>query len=148
MMRRALEYARRAAADGEVPVGAVVVSDRGEVLAGAGNACISNHDPTGHAEMQALREACMRVGNYRLPGAMLYVTLEPCAMCAGAMVHARISRLVYGTADPKTGAVHSLMNIGRDSRLNHIFTVTSGVEGMACAELLQAFFRERRQGQP
>ena len=142
-MARALELARQAAARGEVPVGAVVVMD-GQVIGEGANAPIAGHDPTAHAEILALRQAGAAAGNYRLPGSTVYVTLEPCAMCAGAMVHARIERLVYGAADPKSGAAGGVFDIARSPRLNHRLEVTGGVLGEACGELLRTFFRDRR----
>ena len=142
-MTEALEQARRAGRDGEVPVGAVLVAD-GEIVAAAGNAPIRRQDPTAHAEILALRAASERLGNYRLPGSTLYVTLEPCPMCAGAMVHARVARLVFAAADPKAGAAGSIMNLAQDARLNHRLTVDSGILAEAAAALLQAFFAERR----
>nr|WP_123400914.1 tRNA adenosine(34) deaminase TadA [Inmirania thermothiophila] len=142
-MRHALGLAARAAAAGEVPVGAVVVRD-GELLGEGWNRPIGACDPTAHAEIVALREAAARAGNYRLPGATLYATLEPCPMCAGAMVHARIARLVYGAADPRSGAAGSRLDLSAHPGLNHRFAVRGGVLGEACAELLRAFFRARR----
>jgi len=144
MMRRALTQAGLAAAMGEVPVGAVVIDDKGQLLAEAGNNCIDACDPSGHAEMRALRSAALQVGNYRLPGATLYVTLEPCPMCAALLVHARISRLVYGATDPKGGAIISKYRIGSDGMLNHGFSVTGGVLAEECGQLLRDFFRSRR----
>ena len=144
MMARALELARRAAAAGEVPVGAVVVAD-GAILAEAGNTCVRDSDPSGHAEMVAVRLAGRRLGNYRLPGTTLYVTLEPCAMCAALLVHARIDRLVFGAFDPKAGAVVSRYRIGSDGLLNHSFTVTGGVLAEECGRLLREFFQNRRR---
>jgi tRNA(adenine34) deaminase len=143
MMRRALALAGTARDKGEVPVGAVIVADR-QVIGEGWNHPVSGHDPTAHAEIQALREAGHRVGNYRLVGATLYVTLEPCAMCAGAMVHARIARLVYGAADPKTGAAGGLFDIVRHPLLNHQVTVEGGVLAEECGDLLREFFRSRR----
>ena len=145
-MRRALELAVRAQAEGEVPVGAVLVGADGEVLAEAWNKPISSHDPAAHAEILALRAGGAAAANYRLPGSTLYVTLEPCAMCAGAMVHARVARLVYGAADPKTGAAGSVFDIVRAGALNHQVEVTGGVLAAECAAVLQAFFRARRAG--
>ena len=145
MMVRALELARRAAAAGEVPVGAVVVAADGLVLAEAGNTCVGDSDPSGHAEMVAVRLAGRRLGNYRLPGTTLYVTLEPCAMCAALLVHARIDRLVFGAFDPKAGAVVSRYRIGSDGLLNHSFTVTGGVLAEECGRLLREFFQNRRR---
>jgi tRNA(adenine34) deaminase len=142
-MAEALTLAEAAASAGEVPVGAVLVSD-GEAIARAANAPIRLHDPTAHAEILALRAAGERSANYRLPGTTLYVTLEPCPMCAAAMVHARVERLVYGAADPKTGAAGSVMNLVEDPRLNHQIAVEGGVSADAASGLLQAFFRDRR----
>ena len=142
-MAAALRQAARAAERGEVPVGAVVVRD-GRSLARAGNASIATHDPAGHAEVRALRAAGRRAGNYRLPGAVLYVTVEPCAMCMGAALQARIARLVYGCADPKAGAAGSLFDLANDSRLNHRMVVTSGVGANQARGLLQRFFQARR----
>ena len=142
-MRRALVLAAEAAAEGEVPVGAVLVRD-GEVLAEGRNRPISDHDPTGHAEILCLRGAGAAAGNYRLPGSTLYVTLEPCPMCAGAMVHARIQRLVYGAPDPKSGAAGSVFALTDSERLNHRIETTGGVLADECGELLRDFFRERR----
>ena len=145
MMARALELARRAAAAGEVPVGAVVVAADGAILAEAGNTSVRDSDPSGHAEMVAVRLAGRRLGNYRLPGTTLYVTLEPCAMCAALLVHARIDRLVFGAFDPKAGAVVSRYRIGSDGLLNHSFTVTGGVLAEECGRLLREFFQNRRR---
>lgn len=144
MMARALTQARLAADMGEVPVGAVVVDGAGKILAEAGNNCIDASDPSGHAEMAALRRAAQVVGNYRLPGVTVYVTLEPCPMCAALMVHARIARLVFGAVDPKGGGVASKYQIGSDGLLNHAFTVTGGVCAEECSRLLRDFFRNRR----
>ena len=142
-MAEALALARVAQADGEVPVGAVLVLD-GEIIASAANAPISRNDPTAHAEVLALRAAGERVGNYRLPGSILYVTLEPCPMCAAAMVHARVNRLVYAATDSKTGAAGTVMDLTRDARLNHQLTVDSGVLADRASMLLKEFFRARR----
>jgi tRNA(adenine34) deaminase len=142
-MRLALELASRAAELGEVPVGAVLVMD-GEVLGQGFNHPIAAHDPTAHAEIQALREAAQRVGNYRLPGTTLYVTLEPCAMCAGAIMHARVTRMVFGAADPKSGACGSVVDLFSESRLNHHAQVRGGVLGDECGTLLRDFFAARR----
>ena len=142
-MQRALDLAREAAAHGEVPVGAVVVRD-GKVLGEGRNAPIGRHDPAGHAEILALREAGAAAGNYRLTGATLYVTLEPCPMCAGAMVHARIERVVYAAADPRTGAAGSVMDLVRNPHLNHRCEVRGGVLAEPAGDLLRAFFRSRR----
>jgi tRNA(adenine34) deaminase len=144
MMAVALEYARRAAAMGEVPVGAVLTDSTGAVICGAGNDCIGAVDPTGHAEIHALRKAAAIRGNYRLPGTTMYVTLEPCAMCAAAMIQARIEHVVFGTADPKAGALISVYGIGSDNLLNHSFTVTGGVRAGECSRILKEFFRKRR----
>ena len=142
-MRLALEEARAAAAGGDVPVGALVA--RGdEVVARAGNAREREQDPTAHAEILALRQAARAVGSWHLEGCTLYVTLEPCAMCAGALVLARIDRLVLGAADPKAGFAGSLGDIVRDGRLNHEVEVTVGVLAEECGEVLRAFFAERR----
>lgn len=143
MMRLALEEARRAAAWGDVPIGAVVVRG-GEVLGSAGNAREHRHDPTAHAEILALRAAADHVGSWRLDGCTIYATLEPCAMCAGALVLARIDRLVVGAADPKAGFAGSLGDLVRDPRLNHTVQVETGVLADECADVLRRFFRERR----
>ena len=143
-MRRALELARQAGAAGEVPVGAVVVLE-GKIVGEGANRPISASDPTSHAEIEALRSAGLNLGNYRLPGATLYVTLEPCLMCAGAIMHARIARVVYGASDPKTGACGSVIDAFAETRLNHHASVTSGVLAGECAELLRHFFAERRK---
>ncbi len=142
-MRAALDEAQAAAARGEVPVGAVIVAE-GRVMGRAGNRTITDCDPTAHAEIVALREAAKTIGNYRLPGATLYVTIEPCAMCAGAMVQARIGRLVYGADDPKGGAVRSCFSILDHPQINHRVEVTSGVLAEDAAVLLQNFFAARR----
>lgn len=146
-MRVALAEARRAGARGEIPVGAVVAVD-GRVVARAGNASIAPPDPSGHAEMRALRRAARRLGTYRLTGATLVVTLEPCLMCMGAMVHARVARLVFGAADPKAGAATSLYRVAEDRRLNHRFPVEGGVAAAECGALLRAFFASRRTRAP
>jgi tRNA(adenine34) deaminase len=142
-MRIALEEAGEALAAGEVPVGAVIVRG-GELLARAHNGPIALNDPSAHAEMLAIRRAAAAAGNYRLPGATLYVTLEPCLMCAGAILHARIERLVFGAADPKGGAAVSLYRVLDDTRLNHAVAVAGGVLAEACKEILSGFFREKR----
>lgn len=142
-MRRALELAARAAEHEEVPVGAVVVCD-GEMIGEGWNQPISTHDPTSHAEIVAMRDAAQRVGNYRLTGTTLYVTLEPCLMCSGAMIHARIHRLVFGASDPKRGAVNSAMHVFDTPGLNHTVEVIGGVLEQACAQQLKAFFYARR----
>jgi tRNA(adenine34) deaminase len=142
-MRAALGQARLGAEAGEVPVGAVVVS--GGAIVGAGfNQPIGSHDPTAHAEIVAIREAARRVGNYRLTGSTLYVTVEPCLMCVGAMVHARIGTLVYGAVEPKSGAIESAVRDHQSPGLNHTFDVVGGVLGDECREIIQAFFRGRR----
>lgn len=142
-MGRALELAGRAEAAGEVPVGAVVVRD-GEVLGEGWNRPIGDTDPTAHAEIVALRAAAGSAGNYRLPGSTLYVTLEPCPMCVGAMVHARVARLVFGASDPRTGAAGGAMDLVSHPSHNHRIQVTGGVLAARCAEHLRAFFRARR----
>jgi tRNA(adenine34) deaminase len=142
-MRVALEQAVEAGARGEVPVGAVVVLD--EAIVGAGfNQPIGASDPTAHAEIVALRDAAQRMRNYRLPGGTLYVTIEPCQMCVGAMVHARIARVVYGTREPRAGAIESAMRAHEHPALNHRMTATGGVLEAECREMIQRFFRERR----
>ncbi len=143
-MRLAMDQARLARAAGEVPVGAVVVRD-GEVIGAGWNRPISTHDPTAHAEVMALREAARRVGNYRLPGCTLYVTLEPCALCTGAIFHARIARVVYGAPDPKTGVAGSVLNLYAEPRLNHHAEIVGGVLAEECGTLLSAFFAEKRR---
>ena len=142
-MRAALEEARAAESRGEVPVGAVVVRN-GEIIARAGNRNLSDHDPTAHAEIVVLRAAAQQLGNHRLNGCELFVTIEPCAMCAGALVHARFARLVYGATDPKAGAVRSVMQVLNHPSLNHQMSVTAGVLEAECAEVLQNFFRKKR----
>jgi tRNA(adenine34) deaminase len=142
-MREALAEARRGLAAGEVPIGAVVVIEGG-VVARAHNAPIALHDPTAHAELLALREAAGKAGNYRLTGATLYVTVEPCPMCCGALLQARVARLVYGAGDPKAGAVESLFRLLDDSRLNHRIPARGGVLAEASAGLLREFFETRR----
>ena len=142
-MRDALALAQRAREQGEVPVGAVVVLD-GAVIGQGFNQPISSSDPTAHAEIVALRDAARRIGNYRLTGATLYVTIEPCQMCVGAMVHARIARLVYGTPEPKAGAVESAMRAHEHPSLNHRMEATGGVLEAECRDLIQAFFKDRR----
>ena len=144
MMREALALAGQAAARGEVPVGALVVSGGGAVLGRGFNSPISTSDPTAHAEIRALREAAALLGNYRLAGCTLYVTLEPCAMCAGAIMHARIARVVYGAADPKTGACGSVVDLFSERRLNHHAEVAAGVLAEECGGVLSAFFAARR----
>ncbi|MEI7970754.1 MAG: tRNA adenosine(34) deaminase TadA [Betaproteobacteria bacterium] len=144
-MRRALELAAAAGECGEVPVGAVIVMD-GAVVGEGFNAPIALNDPSAHAEVRALRDAGTRRANYRLPGATLYVTLEPCIMCAGAIMHARIGRVVYGTPDPKTGACGSVVDLFAEERLNHHASVVGGVLADECSERIREFFRHRRRG--
>jgi tRNA(adenine34) deaminase len=143
LMRAALAEARKATAIGEVPIGAVIEID--DVIVGAAfNKPISSVDPTAHAEIVALRAAAQKIGNYRLTGATLCVTVEPCAMCVGALVHARIATLIYGAAEPKTGAVRSTMKLLDDPSWNHRLVVVSGVLADECRDLVQGFFKERR----
>lgn len=142
-MRHALDLARRAEQVGEVPVGAVLVLD-GEAVGEGWNHTIQANDPSAHAEVQALRDAGRRLGNYRFPGAMLYVTLEPCVMCAGAIVHARIARVVFGATDPKTGAAGSMFDTLVSDRHNHRVDVSGGVLAEEAGDLLRTFFRSRR----
>lgn len=143
-MRAALREAEKAAAEGEVPVGAVVVGPAGEILARAHNRPVAAADPTAHAEILALRKAARKLSNYRLPGCRLVVTLEPCPMCAGAAVQARVAEIVFGAADPKAGAAMTLFRIPTDERLNHRAVVVPGVLAGECAALLTSFFRSRR----
>jgi tRNA(adenine34) deaminase len=143
LMREALAMAQQARLANEVPVGAVVVSN-GEIIGRGFNAPISKNDPSAHAEIQALRDAAARIGNYRLADCTLYVTLEPCPMCAGAIMQARITRLIYGAADPKAGACGSVVNLFQESRLNHHTQVVGGVLADECGEKLRRFFAERR----
>lgn len=143
-MRAAFALAQAAGERGEVPVGAVVVLD-GQIVGQGANAPIASQDPSAHAEMLALRDAAQRLGNYRLPGATLYVTLEPCAMCAGAIFHSRIARVVFGTRDNKTGAAGSVINLFAEPRLNHHAQVESGVLAEDCGKLLSDFFAGRRR---
>jgi tRNA(adenine34) deaminase len=140
----ALSEARMAAEAGEVPIGAIVVC-AGNIIARAQNRVLRDVDPTAHAEIVALREAAKALGNYRLNGCTLYVTLEPCAMCAGAMIHARLDRLVFAAADPKAGAAGSVLGVVNHAQLNHQMVVESGILGDEAAELLRSFFRERRK---
>jgi len=142
-MERAITLARQAAALGEVPVGAVLVR-QGEILGEGYNRPIGACDPTAHAEILALRQAAARVGNYRLPDSTLYVTLEPCPMCAGAIVHARVKRVAFGACDPRSGAGGTVLNLLQSEQLNHRTEVTAGIAGEACGELLWEFFRLRR----
>jgi tRNA(adenine34) deaminase len=143
-MQLALEQAQRAATTGEVPVGAVLVDDHQQLLAAGHNQPISSHDPTAHAEIIVLRQAAQARQNYRLNGSTMYVTVEPCVMCVGAMVHARIKRLVYGAEEYKTGAIISSCQLLEDVRFNHIIEVTSGVLKQPCADILSDFFAMRR----
>ena len=142
-MRMAIEQAQLAAQSGEVPVGAVLVKD-GQVISKAFNKPIANHDPSAHAEMLALREAALAEENYRIPGSTLYVTLEPCAMCSGAILHARIDRVVYGASDPKTGAAGSVLDIFASKQINHQTGVDGGIMSEECGQLLRDFFKGRR----
>ena len=142
-MSVALALAHEASEAGEVPVGAVVVK-AGQIIGAGSNAPISRHDPSAHAEIQAMRAAASALGNYRLTGCTLFVTLEPCAMCAGAIMHARISRLVFGAADPKMGACGSVVNLFAEERLNHHTVVEAGLMAEQCGALLTNFFRKRR----
>jgi tRNA(adenine34) deaminase len=143
LMAAALEEAQRARASGEVPIGAVVAMN-GEIVGRGFNQPISSHDPTAHAEIVAIREAARQVGNYRLTGATLCVTIEPCLMCVGAIVHARIATLVFGAAEPRSGAVVSTVRGGELAGLNHRFEVVAGVSEAACREVMQEFFKARR----
>lgn len=140
----ALELAHAAGAAGEVPVGAILVRDN-EIIGRGANAPIASHDPSAHAEMLALRDAARRLGNYRLPGTTLYVTLEPCAMCAGAIFHARVSRVVFGAADPKTGVAGSVIDLFAEIRLNHHAAVEGLIRSEECGQLLSDFFARRRR---
>lgn len=142
-MQQAIEQARLAASAGEVPVGAVLVRD-GVVIAKAFNKPIGNRDPSAHAEMLALREAAKSEANYRLPGSTLYVTLEPCVMCSGAILHARVDRVVFGAPDPKTGAAGSVLDVFSSKQINHQTRVEGGVMSEECGQLLRSFFKERR----
>ncbi|MDY6981023.1 MAG: tRNA adenosine(34) deaminase TadA [Pseudomonadota bacterium] len=142
-MQRALELARRAEAAGEVPVGAVVVLDE-QAIGEGWNQPIGSHDPSAHAEMRALRAAAQRSANYRLPGTTLYVTLEPCVMCAGAIIHARVKRVVFGARDPKTGAAGSVFDILNSDKHNHRVEIRGDVLAGECASLLTGFFQSRR----
>ena len=143
-MQLALGQAAQAQQLGEVPVGAVLVDARGELLSTGFNRTIIDHDPTAHAEIVALRAGAKQVQNYRLPGASLYVTLEPCAMCLGAMLHARLARVVFGALDPKTGVCGSVLNLALEKQLNHHTQVEGGVLAQECGETLRQFFKERR----
>ena len=143
-MKQALALARAAGKQGEVPVGAVLVANDGVLLAESGNMSIATNDPTGHAEICVLRAAGRNLGNYRLPGSTLYVTLEPCPMCAGALVHARIARIVFGAVDPRAGACGSVFDLVRSAQLNHQIEVAQGVLAEESGKLLKDFFIERR----
>ncbi len=142
-MEQALEQAGLAALAGEVPVGAVIVRN-GEVISKGFNQPITNHDPSAHAEILALRDAALSAENYRLPGTTLYVTLEPCIMCAGAMLHARVDRIVYGATDPKTGAAGSVLDVFSSKQINHQTVIEGGMMAQECGQLLRDFFKERR----
>lgn len=142
-MRAALDLARQAAAAGEVPVGAVLVLD-GAIVGRGYNQPIARHDPSAHAEIMALRDAAARLGNYRIPASALYVTLEPCAMCVGAILHARVENVYFGATDPKTGAAGSVINLFAEARLNHHAAVSGGLLAQECGELLSAFFAGKR----
>jgi tRNA(adenine34) deaminase len=143
-MERALGFARQSAENGEVPVGAVLISGD-KLLAGTGNSPINNNDPTAHAEILALRSGAEKLQNYRLPETTLYVTLEPCIMCMGAIIHSRVKRLVFGATDPKTGAAHSVYQIGQDGILNHKLVVSGGILEDECSKMLKEFFKSRRR---
>ncbi|THB75354.1 MAG: nucleoside deaminase [Desulfobacteraceae bacterium] len=143
-MNLAIEQARKALAYDEVPVGAVIVSDSGRVIGTGHNRPISSNDPTSHAEIEALRDACRTMGNYRLTGVTVYATIEPCIMCMGAIIHARAGRLVYGARDLRWGAAGTLYDFSRDERLNHTLEVVSGVCEQETKDLIQGFFRHKR----
>lgn len=143
-MRLALAQAAQAQQLGEVPVGAVLIDAQGELLSTGFNRTIIDHDPTAHAEIVALRSGAQKVQNYRLPGASLYVTLEPCAMCLGAMMHARLARVIFGAPDPKTGVCGSVINLALEKQLNHHTQVEGGVLAQECGDTLRQFFKERR----
>ncbi len=142
-MRKALELAKLAEEKGEVPVGALIVRDN-QVIGQGYNQPIATHDPSAHAEIQAIRQACLHAKNYRLTNTTMYVTLEPCAMCAGAIIHARITRVVFGATDPRTGAAGSVFNILQEPLLNHRCQVSAGIEKEACAHILKNFFKNKR----
>jgi tRNA(adenine34) deaminase len=144
-MGLALEEAKKAGQIGEVPIGAILVSENGVVISAAHNQTIKQVDPTAHAEILVLREAAIKVNNYRLLNTSLFVTVEPCMMCMGALVHARVKRIIYGATDPKWGAAGSLYNFSEDFRLNHRVEIVSGVREEECRELIQAFFRAKRK---
>lgn len=145
-MRKAIEAAERARDLSEVPIGACLINNQGELIAVAGNRTISTCDPTAHAEILVLREAARRIGNYRLTETVVYTTIEPCAMCAGALVNARVKRLVYGATDERFGAVETIFNICDNGSLNHRLEIESGVLADECKKLMQDFFRARRNG--
>ena len=143
-MRLALAEAQKAIKEGEVPVGAILVAPSGDIIARAHNRPITLNDPAGHAEILVLRQGASQLKNYRLPGHLLYVSLEPCVMCVGAMIQARLSLVVYGAADPKGGAIESVYRLGTDGKLNHRLEVKGGVLAEECTSLLQAFFKAKR----
>ena len=143
-MEEAIRQAEISGSKGEVPVGAVLIKEN-RILASCGNGPIGANDPTAHAEIQVLRKAAVEISNYRLPGTTLYVTLEPCLMCAGALIHARVSRVVFGAHDPKTGALVSKYSIGSDNLLNHSLEITGGILEEKCAAILKSFFSTRRK---
>lgn len=143
-MRKAVEAAEMARDAGEVPIGACLLDNRGELIAAAGNLTISNCDPTAHAEILVLREAAQKIGNYRLTDTVIYTTIEPCAMCAGALVNARVKKLIYGARDERFGAIETVFNIGNNSSLNHKLEIESGVLADECRKLMQDFFRAKR----
>lgn len=144
-MRQALELASKAELAGEVPVGAILVQDN-HIIGQGQNSPIQTHDPSAHAEINALRHGALTLKNYRLPNTTLYITLEPCAMCAGAIIQARVARVVFGASDPKTGAAGSVFNILQNAHLNHRVSLTSGVLAAECSQQLSDFFRKKRQG--
>ena len=144
-MQLALDEAKKAGQIGEVPIGAILVAENGAVLSAAHNQTIKQVDPTAHAEILVLREAAIKINNYRLLNSSLFVTVEPCIMCMGALVHARVKRIVYGATDPKWGAAGSLYNFAEDSRLNHRVEIINGVREEECRTLMQAFFRAKRK---
>lgn len=144
-MRQALNLAKQAELAGEVPVGAILVQDN-HIIGQGQNSPIQAHDPSAHAEINALRQGALTLKNYRLPNTTLYITLEPCAMCAGAIIQARVARVVFGASDPKTGAAGSVFNILQNAQLNHRVSLTSGVLAAECSQQLSDFFRKKRQG--
>jgi tRNA(adenine34) deaminase len=144
-MWRAVHLAREAEKIGEVPIGAILIDGDGKILGATSNRTIKDHDPTAHAEILALRTAGIRLGNYRLTGSTMYTTIEPCVMCAGALVNARVKRLVYGAADERFGAVESIYNLCNDPKLNHRIEITTGVLADKCKDLMQQFFKQRRE---